>query len=99
MKLTKEDRRFSNIVKTEFLEKIMKYGEVPSYVDFYRPCKFIEEKSSYYIYAYPETKDKETLYKLYCPKSFVEEALNIYAQHKSLLNSIVELYKMEGIDE
>ena len=99
IEITEEDKKFSDIVKIEFLEKIMQYGEIPSYVNFYRPCKFIEEKDNCYIFAYPEIKDKDILYKLYCPKRFVEKALNIYAQHKKLINSIVELYKMEGIDE
>lgn len=99
VEITKEDKKFSNIVKIQFLEKIMLYGEVPSYVDFYRPCKFIERKDNYFIYAYPETKDKDIMYKLYCPEKFVKEALSIYNEHINIFNNIKELYKMEGIDE
>lgn len=99
IKMTKENKRFSSIIIIEFLEKIMKYGEIPSYVNFYRHCKFVEEKDNYFTYAYPETKDKDILYKLYCPQKFVKKALSIYNQHRNIFNDIEELYKMEGMDD
>ena len=87
-----ENRRFSQLVISEFMEWFIQHGVFPDTVGYYRICRFYKQEGTTFYYLYPQTITERHLYKLSVPQELINRAIQIN-QTIEALKQDVEKFK------